>query len=300
MKDDDATSTFEAHRDRLEELAYRMTGRVSVAQDLVQDAYLRWQQTDHEAIRAPASYLTTIVTHLCLDELKSARAERETYPGPWLPEPRVEAPGPEEHAAQAEAVSTALLAVLETLSPVQRAVFLLREVFDYDYETVSDIVGKRAAHCRKIAQRAREHIAVGKPRYEASPEEQARLVEQFMNATQSGDPDGLAQALADDAILYSDGGEVAYAAKRPIYGADRIRRFMLAIQGNAPDDLSVRPARVGGGPGVVVYAGERPQSAWSFSVAGGKIQRVYVVVNPDKLRHLEARNPSPPSSLGAG
>lgn len=281
---DDVTAAFEAHRDRLEAHAYRMTGRVSMAQDIVQDAYLRWRKADAGSVRDPASYLTTIVTRLCLDALKSARARREAYPGPWLPEPRVEAPGPEQRAAQSEAVSTALLTVLETLSPVQRAVFLLREVFDYDYETVAGVVEKSAAHCRKIAQRAREHVEDGTPRYEVSPEEQEQLVEAFIAATQHGDPDALARTLADDATLYSDGGEVAYAAKRPIYGADRIKRFMMAIRDGAPDDLTVRRARVGGGPGLVAYEGERLQSAWSFDVRDGKIQTVYAVVNPDKLR----------------
>ena len=285
-----ATAIFEAHRDRLESLAYRMTGRVSVAQDLVQEAYLRWQSADRTSVRSPASYLTTIVTRLCLDELKSARSRREAYAGPWLPEPRVNAPSPEQRVEQTEAVSMALLVLLETLSPVQRAVFLLREVFDYEYETISGMVGKSEAHCRKIAQRARKHIDEEKPRYEASEAEQERLVMQFFAATRKGDPEALAQTLADDATLYSDGGDLTYTAKRPIYGADRIKRFMIAISGNAPAGLTLRQAQVGGGPGLVAYEGEQPQSAWSFEVVGGKIQTVYAIVNPDKLRHLPRRS----------
>ena len=284
-------ATFESHRHRLEDLAYRMTGRVSVAEDLVQESYLRWQGADHSAIRSPAAYLTTVVTRLCLDELKSARSRREEYTGPWLPEPHVEeATDPEERVERAEAVSMALLTLLETLSPVQRATFLLREVFGYDYETISQIVEKSEAHCRKIAQRARNHVEEGKPRYETSEKEKEQLVERFFEATQKGDPEALAKTLARDATLYSDGGEVAYAAKRPIRGADRIKRFMIAIRQNAPEELTLRRAWVGGGPGVVAYEGEHPQSAWSFEVTGGKIQTVYAVVNPDKLRHLACRS----------
>jgi RNA polymerase sigma-70 factor (ECF subfamily) len=286
-----AAATFEAHRDHLEELAYRMTGRVSVAQDLVQDAYLRWRRADHGSVHSPKSYLTTVVTRLCLDELKSAWSRREEYPGPWLPEPQVEeARGPAERAEQVEAVSMALLTLLDTLSPVQRAAFLLREVFDYEYEAVAEVLGRREAHCRKIVQRARDRIQEGSPHDRASAEQKERLVEQFFEAVEKGEPEQLARTLAEDATLYSDGGEeVAYAAKRPIYGAERIERFMMAIRENASEALNVRRAFVGGGPGFMVYQGKRPQSAWSFAVSGGNIQAVYAVVNPKKLRHLTCR-----------
>ena len=205
---DTAAETFEASRGRLEALAYRMTGRVSVAEDLVQEAYLRWRRTGAENAQTPKAYLRAVVTRLALDHLKSARARKETYPGPWLPEPRArEAASPEERLGQADAVSTALLAVLETLSPAERAVFVLREAFDVPYDEVAEILGKTPAHCRKIAQRARDAVEAEEPRRQASEAELARLVDAFLAATRAGDLEALGRLLAEDATLYSDGGE---------------------------------------------------------------------------------------------
>jgi RNA polymerase sigma-70 factor (ECF subfamily) len=291
---DTAAETFEASRGRLEALAYRMTGRVSVAEDLVQEAYLRWRRTGAENAQTPKAYLRAVVTRLALDHLKSARARKETYPGPWLPEPRArEAASPEERLGQADAVSTALLAVLETLSPAERAVFVLREAFDVPYDEVAEILGKTPAHCRKIAQRARDAVEAEEPRRQASEAELARLVDAFLAATRAGDLEALGRLLAEDATLYSDGGEeVKRAAKRPIYGRGRIARFMAAIAESAPERLSARRLWVGGGPGALVYEGGHLQSAWSFHVAGGQIQGIYAVLNPKKLGHLPPRSPA--------
>ena len=287
MKSD--VEQFEAQRDRLEALGYQMTGRLSVAQDLVQEAYLRWQEVDHASVDRPEAYLTTIMTRLCLDQQKSAQNQREAYPGPWLPEPQVEdVLDPEQQLERDDSISMALLVLLETLSPMQRAAFVLREAFAYDYASIAEVIDRSEAHCRKIVQRARERIADGKPRYESSREVRERLLAQFLEAVEHGDPDALGSMLADDATLYSDGGgEVPYAATRPIYGSDRITRFMIGIRSKAPG-LTVRQTHVGGGPGFVAFEGQRPQSAWAFQVVEGKIQTIYAVVNPDKLRHVGA------------
>lgn len=286
-----ASATFEQHRDHLFGIAYRMLGRVAPAKDIVQDAYLRWREIDPEEIRSPKAYLSKIVTRLCLDEMKSARARREEYVGPWLPAPLVEdsAPKPEQTAELADSLSMAFLVLLETLTPVQRAVFLLREVFDYEYDTIADLVGKKEATCRKIAQRARDHLSDENLRFEASPDEHQKLVDQFFAAVEEGNLEQLESTLAEDAVLYSDGGGKVTAARRPIYGADRIGRFMLGIAGKAPEGLQIRFTEVNGRPGVVATVDGQPQSTWGFHVAGGRIQNIYVVLNPDKIGYILAK-----------
>lgn len=287
-----SSAIFEQHRDHLFGIAYRMLGRVAPAEDIVQEAYLRWRDADTDAVRSPRAYLSTVVTRLCLDELKSARARREEYVGPWLPEPLVEetGEGPERATELADSLSMAFLVLLETLTPVQRAVFLLREVFDYAYSEIADLVGRKAATCRKIAQRAREHIDEENVRFEPSKDVHQRLVEQFFAAVEDGDMDQLEAMLGEDAILYSDGGGQVTAAQRPIYGANRIARFMLGIAGKAPDGLTTTFAEVNGRPGLVAYVDGTPQSAWAFHVEAGRIQTVYAIVNPEKLKRVPARD----------
>lgn len=279
------TAVFESHRDHLFGVAYRMLGRASRAEDIVQDAFLRWREVDPDTVSSPKAYLTTVVTRLCLDELKSARARREEYVGPWLPEPLVatRAEDPAWTAELADSLSMAFLVMLETLTPVQRAVFLLREVFDYDYAEVAGLVDKTEAHCRKIAQRARNRVTEHEPRFDASRAEQERLVERFFAAVEAGDMEPLETMLAEEAILYSDGGGKVTAAQRPIYGADRITRFMLGIADKVPEGTELHFVEVNGQPGVLATVDGRPHSTWAFHVQDGRIQRIFVVLNPDKL-----------------
>jgi len=289
----DAADTFEAQRDRLFGLAYRMLGTVAAAEDVVQDAYLRWHDVDPATVDAPAAYLTTIVTRLCLDALKAARQQREQYTGPWLPAPLVAERGATPPKAEDDAaLSMALLVVLETLTPVQRAVFVLREGFDVDYTTIARIVDRAPAHCRKIAQRARTHVGDRNRRFPASRKDQEALVQQFVDAIADGDPERLGTLLAEDAISYSDGGGEVTAALRPIFGRDRITRFLLGIAQKAPEELSVEPATVSGTPGLVVRIGGAVQSVWAFRVGGGRVWDLYAVLNPEKLQHIPAEGKS--------
>ena len=279
---------FERHRDRLFGIAYRMLGTVTDAEDVVQDAFLRWESADAD-VRDPGAYLTTIVTRLCLDHLKSARVRREEYIGPWLPEPLADTAA-DRPTELADALSMAFLVLLETLSPVERAVFLLREVFGYGYDEIAPMVDKKASTCRKIAQRARERVARQRTRFEVTPDAHDVLVERFLAACRDGDMEGLLDVLADDVTLTSDGGGQVVAALRPIVTADKVARFLVGILRKAPENLRIERTTINGHPGLLAYQGDHLDSAWSFQVDDGHIQRVYVVRNPDKLRHLASRS----------
>lgn len=269
-----------------------MTGRVAAAEDVVQEAYLRWSDADADEVRSPRAYLSTVVVRLCLDELESARARREEYVGTWLPEPLAEDPdgGRGRSPERVESLSMAFLVLLEKLTPVQRAVFLLREVFDYEYDEIAELVGKKPATCRKVAQRARDRVDAGELRFEPSEETHRRLVEQFLAAVEQGDVDGLESTLSEDAVLYSDGGGRVTAARRPVRGANRIARFMVGIAAKAPDGLATSVTPVNGRPGLVARVDESPRSAWAFHVEDGEIRSVYAVVNPEKLHAIPPRS----------
>jgi RNA polymerase sigma-70 factor (ECF subfamily) len=278
-------------------IAYRMLGSAAEAEDVVQEAFLRLAgAADREEVRAAKSYLTTVTTRLSIDRLRSARARREQYVGTWLPEPIVvddplaalaEA---EVDAEAAESLSLAFLVLLESLSPVERAVFLLRDVFDRPYPEIARIVGKREDNVRRIAARARRHVEERRPRFEASPEERERLAERFFAAGAASDGDALAELLAPDVVFYGDGGgKVRGAIPRPVYGRDRVTRLLLGFA-RVRDELAlgVRLARVNGQPGAVFFAPHgSPYSVLSLDVADGAIVAIRSVVNPDKLRHIE-------------
>lgn len=284
---DERTAAFEGHRDRLLRLAYRMLGQVQAAEDAVQDAYLRWCSVNPETVNDAGAYLTTIVTRLCLDELSSARAERETYTGPWLPEPVVEPmERPDRTTERSDAVSMAMLVVLDTLPPRQRAVFVLREAFDLPYAQIASVIDENEAYCRKLAQRARTRIRERDVETDVSVEEQEALVQQFVTAIENGDAEAVAQTLADDAVVTSDGGGEVVAARRPIEGRDRITRFLLGIADQASEDLDVQQVLVNGRPGLLATVDGRPHSVWFFHVKGGRIQDAYAVLNPAKLEHV--------------
>ncbi|HEX5505802.1 MAG TPA: RNA polymerase sigma-70 factor [Thermomicrobiales bacterium] len=283
--------TFQEYRPLLFSIAYRMLGSVMDAEDAVQETYLRWQRAagDATAVASPKSYLTTVVTRLCIDQARSAEARHTAYVGPDLPEPLSTEPAPDAagEAELADTLSTAFLIVLETLSPVERAAFLLRDVFAYDYPEIARVTGKGEANCRQLVRRARQRVAERRPRFPAAPEQRRRLTDQFMQTCQDGDLDGLVALLADDITLWSDGGGKVAAARFPIHGAPRVARALLGIFRKAPAGAFARPADLNGTPGLVAYQDDgTPLGTLTLDIADGRISGVYLVVNPDKLRAL--------------
>ena len=278
---------FEANRPRLKRLAYRMLGSVAEAEDAVQDAWLRWTRAG-EGVTDPAAWLVRATTRLCIDRLRAAKAEREAYRGPWLPEPLIE-PLTEDPLERAEDVSVAFLLALERLSPLERAVFLLHDVFDEDYGAVAETLGRSEPAVRQLASRAREHVRDARPRFSVSQEEALRLANAFMAAAAQGDMTGLAALLAQDAILVSDGGGKRKAALRVMVGrADIVRLFEgLAWRGGGLANLqAVRGARINGYPGWVLSLGDGPETVAFQPGEDGLIAAVYMVRNPEKLAHV--------------
>jgi RNA polymerase sigma-70 factor (ECF subfamily) len=281
----DQAELFGRHRPLLFSIAYRMLGSVMDAEDMVQETYLRWEGAAPAQVRSPKSYLSTVVTRLCIDQLRSARAQREQYIGPWLPEPLIteEAETMDGRLELADSLSIAFLLLLERLTPTERAVFLLRDAFDYPYPEIARIVGKSEANCRQMARRARTHIVERRRRFGASNEERRQLAERFLRAATSGDMDGLVALLADDVTLRSDGGGKVAAALNPIEGPQKVARFFIGLAKKRPADMVFRPARVNGRLGMILYTGGQPYSVMTFEAAGGKIGDVDIIVNPDKL-----------------
>lgn len=290
MTDADAVlAVFSAERGHLFAVAYRMLGSVADAEDAVQDAWLRWQRADHDAVREPASYLTTVVTRLCLDRLGAARRRRETYVGPWLPEPLVTEPDVAERTEQADSVSMALLVILETLSPAERSVFVLHDVFGHPYAEVAEIVERTEAACRQLGHRARRHVEARRPRFDPSPRQRWRTAEAFLTACEGGDVAQLLGLLAEDATVWSDGGGVVAAARRPIHGADAVARFLVGIARHVPAGAVHRRCDVNGQPGLVVEVDGASAAVMSLDVRDGRVRAVRIVVNPEKLRELTVR-----------
>jgi RNA polymerase sigma-70 factor (ECF subfamily) len=271
-------------------IAYRMLGSVADAEDIVQDAYLRWQRTSDVDVREPRAYLTTVVTRLAINHLRSARVQRETYVGPWLPEPLVTEHAPDSSASVelAESLSMAFLVMLERLSPIERAVLLLHDVFDFDYAEIARIVDKSEANCRQLLSRAKKHVVADEARFDADHDQAARLTQRFTEAVGAGDMAGMLAVLAEEITLWADGGgKVAGAALRPIHGADEVARFIIGrTQRFATPDRTMRPVQINGQPGLVIYAGGRPLTALIFHVRDERIRAIYAVGNPDKLRSV--------------
>jgi RNA polymerase sigma-70 factor, ECF subfamily len=286
---DHDVQSFESHRRALTGLAYRMLGSRAEAEDVVQDAYLRWHEADHAAVEQPRRYLGTVVTRLCLDRMKSAQARREVYVGQWLPEPVVdEALDADTAGEMAHDLSVALMLLLERLSPLERASFLLHDVFGLDYAEVARALDRGEAACRQLAARARVHVEEGRPRFPASREEGARLPAAFAAAAQTGDAGTLMKLLADDAVLYSDGGGKRAAALNPICGADKILRFLAGIARKNPSlpAMQWRTATVNGLAGFVMREEDGAIDTMAFEHREGRIVAIYVVRNPEKLRHV--------------
>ncbi len=284
---DNRLQPFEQQRPLLFSIAYRMLGSVMEAEDAVQESYLRYMATDADAIQSPKAFLSTVVTRLCLDQLKSARVKREEYFGPWLPEPLLTADAPDELLARHESISMAFLLLLETLSPVERAVFLLREVFDYDYEAIAQIVGKSEANCRQLHSRAKKHIHSGRPRFTPSPQDQQQLVGKLFAAMQVGDSDAFAALLAEDVELRSDGGGKAVAAIHPLQGRETVMRFLLGLYSRRPPNTTAELSEVNSAPALVVRVDGKVDNVMSFEINGVSISAIRIVRNPEKLRHLE-------------
>lgn len=283
MEDREMREGFEELRSYLFSLAYRMLGSAADAEDIVQEAYLRWERTSD--VEHPKAFLSKVVTRLCIDHLKSARVRRETYVGPWLPEPLLTSTEPDvaEQAERADSLSMAFLVMLESLSPIERAIFLLREVFGYPYPEVAEIVGKSEANCRQIAHRAKEHIEARRPRFSADQKQREELMTAFFNACAMGDLEGLTNLLSEDVVLWSDGGGKVRAARRPVHRPAKVARFVLGILSKASGDIAIQVAEVNGQPGFLVFAGDRPDTVGSLDMGDGGICGIRLVVNPEKL-----------------
>jgi len=280
----DSLADFERHRAFLSGLAYRMLGSVAEAEDVVQDAFLRWREVDRPTIAEPRAYLARVVSRLCLDRMKSARHRREQYVGTWLPEPVVAAPA----QTLADDLSVALLLALERLSPLERAAFLLHDVFDLDYADVGEALERSEAACRQLAARARENVRQDRPRFPASDAEARKLADAFALAATTGDVGTLARLLADDAVYYADGGGKRRAALNPIAGKERILRFFEGVQTRGWGGLAfdrVDAVTLNGLPGFVVHTAEGTETL-AVEIAGGLVVALYSVRNPDKVRHL--------------
>jgi RNA polymerase sigma-70 factor (ECF subfamily) len=284
---------FDQYRGLLFSIAYRMLGSVADAEDMLQETFVRWQQTPNEDdIRSPRAYLVTIVSRLCINHLQSARVRREEYVGQWLPEPIVT--GPLDVQRADESLSMAFLLLLERLTPVERAVFLLREIFDYEYSDIAAALGQTEVNCRQILRRARQHVAEVRPRFRASAQERNTLLERFLHATRSGDLEGLLALLSADVVLHSDGGGKGPAAPNLIHGADKVARAILSgSKKQLPRNLVHRMAQVNGAPGVVNYLNGKPFSVLTFDDRDGRISALYILTNPEKLSHLPELPPAP-------
>ncbi len=281
-------AAFETHRPLLFSIAYRMLGSASEAEDVMQDAWLRALQDEHADVRSPRAYLTTIVTRLCIDRLRSAERTRMEYPGPWLPEPLAE---PNQESAElASSLTTAFLVVLEHLAPTERAVFLLREVFELDFDEIAASVGKSEANTRQILTRARSRLRDARPRFTVSRRESEEVVKRFRHACVTGDVEALMAVLHTDAELVSDGGGKAAAATHPVIGADRIAKFILGYAGKMHwSESDFELVTINGEPGLLMRHEAAGNGTYSFDIADGRIRAIYVVRNPDKLRGFLAR-----------
>ncbi|QBD76037.1 RNA polymerase sigma-70 factor [Ktedonosporobacter rubrisoli] len=283
---------FQAYKPLLFSIAYNMLGSVMDAEDCVQEAFLRWYQAsthgETEAIHSPKAFLCTIVTRLSIDHLRSARVQREHYVGIWLPEPLIttDESSVSAMAELAETLSLAFLRLLEQLSPVERAVFLLRQVFDYDYAEIARIVQKSEENCRQIVRRARQHLGQRRTPYHTTREQQDHILQQFLHACMSGDMDGLLSLLSADIVSYADSGGKAVAARNPIIGADRVARYLLGLLAKAPQSYSFRVALVNGQPGILNYIDGRPHSIVVLHIMAGQVKEIDVLANPDKLRSV--------------
>jgi RNA polymerase sigma-70 factor (ECF subfamily) len=277
---------FESARDDLFSIAYRMLGTITDAEDVLQDAFIRWGQSDRTNVRSSEAFLKTIVARLCIDRLRELASSREQYIGPWLPEP-VDTSFEHNHDPQfAETISMAFMQLLENLSPVQRAVFLLHDVFDYDFNEVAEMVDESPANCRQQAKRARDYLAERRPRFEVVTTQHEELTRGFLAACQSGDLAGLQNLLARDVALYADGGGKATAARKPLHGSDLVAKFLINVTSAATTDIGSRFGTLNSQPALFVEQAGQVIAAYVFAIVDGVIQNIFVMRNPDKLQRV--------------
>jgi RNA polymerase sigma-70 factor (ECF subfamily) len=281
-----ATDAFVSLRPLLFTVAYEMLGSAADAEDVVQETWLRWAKVTHDEVRDPRAYLVRATTRLSLNRLRTLARRRETYVGPWLPEPLLTAPDVADDVELADSVSTALLLVLETLAPIERAVFVLREVFDVDYDDIAEAVGRTPVAVRQIASRARSHVAARRPRAVADVRTRDLVLARFVAAASSGDLQGLLDVLSPDVVLITDGGGRRKAALRPVAGVEKVLRFLGAV---LPERCGFDMVAINGAPGVRVTIGGSLDSVVSLLVQDGVVTALYVVRNPDKLAAVEVR-----------
>ncbi|MGW0820593.1 RNA polymerase sigma factor SigJ [Streptomyces sp. NPDC002845] len=291
MTTDTATDVFEEHRPVLMGVAYRMLGRVADAEDVVQEAWLRWSRADRSDVREPRAYLVRVTTRLAVDRLRHIQSRDEAYVGPWLPEPYATdfgytIPDTADRGVLADSVSLAVLVVLETLSPLERAVFVLREAFGYPYAEIAAVLDRTEPAVRRLAGRARKHVGERRPRYEVDPAERRDLTERFIAASAEGDLEGLMALLAPDVRLVGDSGGLSQAPVRVIESADKVGRFLHGAARKGVPDASFRIMEINGGAALVVLSGDKVDSVFQLDVADGRIQCVYILRNPEKLLAL--------------
>ncbi|MEU9304000.1 RNA polymerase sigma-70 factor [Streptomyces sp. NPDC048269] len=288
---DPATETFVAHRNLLFTVAYEMLGSAADAEDVLQETWLRWAKVDPEEVRDQRAYLVRITTRQSLNRLRTMSRRKESYVGPWLPEPMLTTPDVAEDTLLAESVSMALMLVLETLSPTERAVFVLREVFDVDYDEIAAAVDKTPAAVRQIAHRARKHVDARRPRQTVSPSQTRAALESFRHVIETGNLQGLLDVLAPDVVLMSDGGGIKQAALRPITGADKVARFMIGGLGKNKSPITLSPTVVNGSPALLVHLDGEIDGVMAIRVEESRITGLYYVRNPEKLSRVESETP---------
>jgi len=278
-----AANVFEEHRSLLFTIAYEITGTVTDAEDVVQDSYLRWSEVDADAVGNPRAYLAKTVTRQALNALRTAQRRREDYIGPWLPEPVVTVPDVAEDAVLSDSLSIAMLVVLETLSPDERAVFVLREVFDFPYAEIAEATDKSPAAVRQIASRAKAHVHARQPRFEVDAQRQKTVTDRFISATLGGDVQALMDVLAPGAVLFSDGGGKVTAARKPVIGADNITRFLVGISKTPVPKMRIELSSVNAMPAILIYSGDVVDLVVVVESNDEHVTGLYLVRNPDKL-----------------
>ncbi|PZG17695.1 RNA polymerase subunit sigma-24 [Micromonospora craterilacus] len=305
-----SNEVFTAHRDLLVGVAYRLLGSMADAEDVVQDAWLRWSGVDQATVADPKAYLITVTTRLAIDRMRRTKARREAYVGPWLPEPISTAPDVSEHVELADSVELALLVVLETLSPLERAVYVLREAFGLPFDDIAGIIGREPAAARQLARRARDHVQQRQPRFDVDRAQRREMTERFLAACGTGDLRALTELLASDVRLVSDAGGKAKAPVRVINGADKVSRFLIAVSseagvhtflasaGGPPVSFRVGVTDVNGGPAIVAWVDGQPVTVFSLVVRDGLVDTIYLLANPEKLAALSHRV-GPAASEGA-
>ena len=281
--------TFENYRPLLFSIAYRMLGSAMEAEDMVQEAYLRYENA--RDIQTPKAFLTTTITRLCLDQLKSARTRRENYVGTWLPEPLLTGDSPGAIISQRESITMAFLVLLENLSPVERAVFLLREVFEYDYAEIASIVGKREDNCRRYYHRARGYLLERRPRFEASTDDSKKLIMGFLEAVEGGDVENLTHLLAEDIVIYGDGGGKIPVSKYPVAGRAIVTRLLFGLYRLMPPDIRFEFAEVNAAPSLLLWQQSTLFGVLNFRIEEGHIKSIQNILNPDKLTYLQKHAP---------